>query len=290
MIDYLENFVKEYNYPKESISDILAAGKKLKEQDDSSISSKILEYAKDYRTFDFKKTNEELVETAKRIDISEKTVWLVFYILLSKELKYIYDENNIDNEIYINSVMDLKYKMLECKETDGVWGLVPVSWYEGFFNLTLFALGRLQFEIKEFGCDYNKNGLIVSKTDKVINTHIPSSGKLHKEDCIKSFKQAREFFKDKVDNAVFVCHSWLLFPRNQEILNEKSNILMFMDFFDIYHFEEEDVFNNAWRIFGRAFDKDIVPKTTLQKEFYDYLIKGNKAGWGSGVFALKSTE
>lgn len=289
-MNYLENFIKKCNYPKESINDILTAGEKLKKQDESFILSKILEYAKDYSAFDFKKANEELAEIAKKINISEKTVWLVFYILLSKELEGIYAKNNIDNEIYVNSMMDLKYKTLECKETDGVWGIVPVFWYESFFNLTLFALGRLQFEVKEFGYEYNKNGLMLSKTDKVINIHIPSSGKLHKEDCIKSFKQAQEFFKDKVPNAVFVCHSWLLFPKNREILNEKSNIVMFMDFFDIHHFEEEVVFGNAWRIFGRAFDKDIVPKTTLQKEFYDYLVKGNKVGWGSGVFALKDSE
>lgn len=287
MIKYLEKFITEGDYPSESIDFLIIEGKKFVTQEDF-IQSKISEYSTDYTTFDYKKLNEELTVIAKNISVDEKTVHLLFYILLTQELEKIYEQKNIDKEVFKNTVLDLKYKTIECKEINGVWGLARAVWYTGFFNLTMFALGRLQFHIIEFGFDYDKNGLTLCKTDKVINIHIPASGKLLKEDCIKAFEMAKKFFGDefKKGKTIFYCRSWLLFPRQKEFLNEKSSILMFMNFFDIFDYTEEEEFSDAWRIFGKPFNKDIVPKTSLQRAYYDFLIKGNKAGIGYGLFVF----
>lgn len=287
MIHYIKQFLKECDFPLTSIDFLIQESKKFLTQDEF-IQSTMLEYQKDYKKFDYTTTHKKLHAIFKNLLIDERTGYLLFYIILTQELAKLYKQHSIATEIFKNTIVDLKYKAIECKKTYGIWGLSRVSWYERIFNLNLFALGRLQFHIIELGHDFNKNGLHLCKTDLVINIHIPSSGKLIKEDCIHAFKKAKIFFAHtlKKDTLVFVCNSWLLFPRQREFLNEKSNILMFMDFFDIYDYTEEEEFSDAWRIFDKPFTKDIEPKTPLQKDYYNFLIKGNKAGTGRGLFVL----
>lgn len=66
-----------------------------------------------------------------------------------------------------------------------------------FFEMTRFALGRLQFELMDFPESYEKTGHVRPEgMTKVINMHIPSCGPLKKADCEASFRQAAAFFAD----------------------------------------------------------------------------------------------
>ena len=53
-------------------------------------------------------------------------------------------------DVFDKSLEDMKWKMLECYEIHGVYGNFVGHWYDGFFNLTRFGLGRLQFELRPF--------------------------------------------------------------------------------------------------------------------------------------------
>ena len=66
---------------------------------------------------------------------------------------------------------------------------------------------------------------------------------------------------------VFCCHSWLLFPKNREILPETLNMVDFIGDFYIYDSEEYDVFHDKWRVFAKDFEKpnSELPEDTTQR-------------------------
>lgn len=200
-----------------------------------------------------------------------------------------YRDAGISDEIYFKSVEDLKWKLLECRECEEVWGTFVPSWYRGFFEMTRFGLGRLQFEESQFGEDkYEKNGLKLKRGDRVINFHIPSSGPLTRESRIDAYKRAYKFFGGKNGEPMaFVCGSWLLYPPHREFLPAGCNILDFMDDFDIISYKDHDTFSDGWRVFGKLSDAplDMLPEnTSLQRAFARRLRDGKPTGSGYGVF------
>ena len=201
-----------------------------------------------------------------------------------------YAREGISDEIYWDTMDDLRCKLLECKEVEGVWGIFVAPWYSGFLAMTRFALGRMQFELTTFGHGtYEKNGFTVNNNDIVINMHIPSSGKpFDTEARLDAYRRAYKFFhKDSSKPAVFVCSSWLLYARHPEFLPEGSNILSFMKDFDIIKSEDSDHFGNDWRVFGGKTDckpEELPRNTSLQRAYADRLMRGEPTGSGFGVF------
>ena len=110
----------------------------------------------------------------------------------------------------------MKWKMLECYEIHGVYGNFVGHWYDGFFNLTRFGLGRLQFELRPFEGkeDCEVDGVQIHPGDTVINMHIPSAGPMKPELLDDAFAQAEVFFKEHFpkDYTVFGVESWLIDP------------------------------------------------------------------------------
>ena len=89
----------------------------------------------------------------------------------------------------------------------------------------------------------------------------------------------------------FVCWSWLLYPPNEKILPETSNIVQFMRKYDIIEMEEYGEAYNpvAHILFNREKMGDVatLPQdTSLRKRYAEFLQKGGKTGWGYGVFFL----
>ena len=85
----------------------------------------------------------------------------------------------------------------------------------------------------------------------------------------------------------FCCGSWLLYPPHYDFLPPQSNILKFMDCFDILRWEDADEFSDCWRVFASY--KDLPPAelprdTSLRRAFADRLIAGGKTGHGFGAF------
>ena len=82
------------------------------------------------------------------------------------------------------------------------------------------------------------------------------------------------------------CESWLLYPRNREILSPASNIIGFLGDWDIVQSGETPEFHDAWRVFGADYKKplDQLPeRTSMQRAFKRWLLAGNQTGWGLGL-------
>ena len=238
---------------------------------------------------------DAMTELSEKCGVNRYTLNLLFVLSCTEDMLNRYREKGISEDIYWDSVRDIRYKMLECVECRGAVGSFVPNWYTGFFKLNRFALGRFQFEKKL--CDTEggytaKCGLYIAPGSPVLNFHIPSSGvSLTDEVRFDSYRRAYEFYADLFDGgpAVFCCGSWLLYPRHTEFLPSNSNVLRFMSDFEIIRSSEQETFRNDWRLFGRYFElpySELPEDTSLRRAYKQWLVAGNKAGDGFGYIVF----
>jgi len=289
MREYLISFCKEFGYEHTDAQCLLSAYDCICAQPPAAelLCGAVRAYEAnadiDYQT--------EILGRAKKISeitgVHAYTADLLVFILLTKHLKKLYQEKGLDLQIYRDSVLDLKWKLEECKAIKGVCGTFVAAWFPGFFNLSRFALGRLQFELKTADYDYSKNGIRLEKgKSTVINVHIPRTGTpIDKESCDKAYASARAFFKGQAGEfCPFVCHSWLLYPENKNIIPKHTNTYRFMSEYDIIDWGTNEG-QDLWRLFDtEEKDPDKLPVNgSLRRGYAAHLKNGGAVGWGYGV-------
>lgn len=290
MRNYLKDFFKEFDYDVETAAFFLAEYDKITKNEEAfKLFDGILSAYENGTLCDYE---ENLIAASRKAgDISgvhPYTAGFLVYACMSRHLAKLYKDCGIDYSIYKNSVLDLKWKLYECKAVKGVTGISAIRWIGGFFRLELFALGRLQYEILKAKYDYSKNGILLIKgVTPVINVHIPRTGEpLDKASCDASYDMAREFFKKRTgeDNLHFVCHSWLLFPLNKEILPKGSNTYRFMSEYDIITCEY-NLGEDLWRLFDTdEKNPDKLPcDTSFRRCYVEHLKRGGRVGEGYGI-------
>ena len=289
MKEYLINFFNEFDYEDKDARYLFCVYEKIAENESANkllgevLSAYEANIAMDYQTVIFART-KKIAEITK---IHDYTVELLTFICMTKHLKVVYAEKGLDMQIYRDSVLDLKWKLEECKAVKGIRGSFVSPWFCGFFDLTRVALGRLQFEIITTWQDYEKNGVkLEADKSKVINVHIPRTGTpLDKESCDKAYAQAREFFKEQVgEKCPFVCYSWLLYPENKDILPHHTNTYRFMSEYDIIGWEV-NFGEDLWRLFDtEEKNPDRLPAdTTMRRCYVEHLKREGRVGCGFGV-------
>lgn len=291
MRNYLVKFFNDFDYEQEDAQYLLDTYDKIMaDEQTANIWTQAIAIHDNDINCDYSKILELADDVSEKLYLHEYTLELLIFICLSKKLETIYSEHNIDSSIFHNSMLDLRYKLEECKVVKGVIGSFVGFWFPGFFNLTRFSLGRLQFEITKFGHNYEKNGHVLSPESNVINVHIPRTlTPLDEKSCDESFAMAKVFFEALTgDTCAFVCHSWLLYPENKKIISEKSNIYRFMMRFDIVSYSVDESRKDLWRFFDtEEKNPDRLPtNTTLRKAYVEHLKKGGKVGVGYGVFFM----
>jgi len=239
---------------------------------------------------------EELVPHMNKLSetsgLHRHVVDFLFLMAASEQMREDYKTAGLSDELFWETIADLKFKLLECHTVYGIWGMFVAFWHAWFFQLRRFKLGRLQYEAITYEGEepVTIGEYTVNPGDTVYNMHIPSCGPFPREARIDSYKQAYEFFKKDLPEGkpmVFVCHSWLLFPKNREILPAHLNMVDFINDFRIVHFEESDDFGDKWRVFGADFQKpdaELPEDTTMRRGFKQWLLAGKKTGEGMGVF------
>lgn len=245
---------------------------------------------------DFSEGMKKFGKLARFYGVNAHSLQLVFLIIASEELHRVYREKGLSEEMFWDTLKDLRYKYKECCNCQNAHGIFVGSWELGFYRLTRFALGRFQYDTDErFDIDEytTKSGVTIKKGDKVLNFHIPSSGiPLSDENRLDSFKKAYDYFKDfRRDDGlmIFVCHSWLLYDGYKEFLPKKSNILKFLNDFEIIECHETEKFGDAWRIFDRygyGAPEKWPADTSLRKAFKERVLSGKKTGAGYGLIVF----
>ena len=251
------------------------------------------DFSKAMDLFFLNDTNEYtdiLKEMSEKYSVNRYTVDMLFLLFCARPLRYIYHQNGLDDDIFWDSMHDLKYKLIECKEQHNIWGTFVLAWFRGFYNLNLIKLGRLEYEKITLDYDYKD---LVKKGDFVLNCHIPSSGPLTPESVEESLKKAYDFFGYNGSPMVVFCRSWMLFPElYKNVFPKGSNLSKFYELFDVLEETAHDDFENRnlWRIFYKNKLDDITPedlKSSLQKNLYTFLKNGGNMGHCDGIIVYK---
>lgn len=291
MRSYIDEICKELEFPAEAIEAMQNAWSKLEGSGESKVYCAMIEEYRFNKTRNLADAIKEIDLTAEKAGIHRYTAELLFFLLLTQPLREHYEKQGIPLRIWHDSCMDLHWKLMECKKVYGIWGSFVAWWFPGFFDLTRFALGRLQFELIDFPKEYEAAGLVrPQEMTKAINVHIPSCGKLVREDYLKSYQMAAGFFADAFpgNQVAFVCESWLLFEGHREMLPSDSGIIQFMNDYEILL--QKDSEEDLWRIFDRVWDKDahaLPERTSLQRNYKTWLLEGKATGFGYGIFFQK---
>ena len=293
MIEYVLSFMDELGFDKEAVASLSADIEKIYANEDAKalFTGAVDDYERDIHS-NYTELREAAKHAGEIVGVHAYSAELLLFICFSKHLRELYRLRGISDRIWFDSMSDLKWKLWECKAVKGIWGSFVAGWFPGFFNLTRFALGRLQFEIVEFDGEYEKNGKALKKGDKVINVHIPRTlTPLDKESRDDAYSQAAEFFRDMTDGApiAFVCSSWLLYPEAEKILPAHSNIRGFMADYDMIRSKTngEGEYGDMWRLFDMDFTGDLndYPEdSSLRRAYKKFLLDGNRTGSGYGVF------
>ncbi len=294
--DFLFDFMDRYNYPEIAKTEFTRVMRRL--DDEKAFGDEVDEAVNTYMNNDDAELNDALAKMtaiAEKYNENEYTMHFIFLLNIMPILKQRYLDNGYSEELFYDGADDLRCKLLECIKCKGVPGTFVASWNHGFLKMQRFALGRFQYEHRTYDEDFDFTtscGKVLKDGDLMINFHIPSSGISLTDDVrLASYKKAYNFYKDLFPDGkvVFCVHSWLLFPKNSEILPPTSNIIRFLNDFEIVSWEEKDEFGDAWRIFGADADKapeDLPRNTSLERSFADWLIAGKKTGAALGVFVF----
>lgn len=282
--------------PEEGIRQLLDAREQLEKEGHWDV---IVQTAEQVMTADGELSvlTKTLAETEGREETFGVNRYLLDALMLFccwEEVKMRYEKQGLPMDVFDKSLEDMKWKMLECYEIHGVYGNFVGHWYDGFFNLTRFGLGRLQFELRPFEGkeDCEVDGVQIHPGDAVINMHIPSAGPMKPELLDDAFARAEVFFKEHFpkDYTVFGVESWLIDPDLVRILPE-GNMKAYADRFHLVAAEKSEmIFPDGWRVFGAEWKKkpeELPRKTGLQRAIADYLQQGGKLGSGYGIFVRK---
>lgn len=288
--DFLRLLMEKTAFPEEARTELLKNADTLTAAGQEEALDGAVEFFYD-NDFSISLSKLLIEEIAAKAGLSPYTVWLLFLVEAAIPVREAFAAEGLPEQIFWDTFSDLRYKVLECKEVQGVWGNFVAFWYPIFYSRDIVKLGRLEYENVTYSEDipYEKNGYTVKKGDKVKSIYIPASGEPFDEAArLASYKKAYAFFQDELNGGplVCVCHSWLLYPPYGEILSPTSNIVSFQRDFDITGQEASEEFDDSWRLFGGDYKKpleDLPERTSMQRAFKNYLLAGGKAGEGRGV-------
>ncbi len=283
-----KDLMQKLDFPNDVQEELLLSLEKL------LLLPEFLEIVERYNTdnFDFSKNVDDIKRLAQSNDICEYTAYMLLLICMAPKLHERYIKKGIDDKIFYDTLADLRYKLEECGLLHGRLGTFVPQWYKGFFEMKIFALGRLQFELNHTWFDCTVNGVHIPKGTKVLSVHIPRTNtRLEHSLVIDSYRQAAEFFKEEFDeNIIFICNSWLLYPWNRTILKDGSNLAQFYDDFTIVSSGEYHNYSEVWRLFDCLYDgnPDNLPcDTSLRRAFIERIKSCEPIGHGTGVIILE---
>ncbi len=235
---------------------------------------------------------------AKKMDKPEYTMHMAFLLCCGETLLNNYREKGLSDELFYAHMVDLRCKLIECRNCKNCWGTFVAGWFHGQYALDRFQFDRFQFELRELDKDDEGKvlscGRVLHKGEKFVNFHIPSMGvPLTDEIRMSSYAKAAEFYKDAFNGGpvLFGCSSWLLYDKYLTFLPEKSNMRKFILDFELIEQWENDRFGDAWRVFDRFAELPVEqwPRdTSMRRGFAEYVEAGNKTGGGFGVILFEN--
>ena len=204
-------------------------------------------------------------------------------------------KRGIDRDILIETMQEIRrHSVSYHRNSNGErLGIYQIKWAGTVLSGKMYCLGRLEFEMKKSGRAWDKNGVAVG--DYVMGLHVPrTGGPMTDSEVSRSFKLADAFFAEyfpDFDYKCYSCKSWLLDPTLRTLLPPESNIIRFLDRFDVI--ETEETTSGLTIIFGAGTNyENVLSKnatTSLQTAVQRHVQNGGKLLSGYG-FAEKTQK
>ena len=216
---------------------------------------------------------------------------LYIYLRKCEQALAQFREKGIDDTVFYDSAHAFSVCGQFLLEREGIYGISRFPhrmWMRHFFNIEIFRLGSLEFELIQSSYDITLNNHTLHKGDPCISVHIPR-GKLNEEACEKAYALARDFFKKHygIETCFFFCTSWLLHPWLSEDLAGGSAILDFQKKFAILTLHETEASINQmiqWAFLHPCKNVDDYPEdTSLRRAAKRRLKHGLPLGEATGV-------
>ncbi len=279
----IEPIARKLNFPAEAISRLSECERKMIQNS----ADKLCEAEKSILAPEDFGFMALLAEIAGESGINRYECDMVFLLRCTVPLYDKYVKAGYSDELFYHTMSDLRVKLYECKEVNGVWGMEPTSWFKKYYTLDRFRLGRLQYDKKEFPIDRYKD--ILKMGDTIISCHIPSDGPLLIDDVKESLRMAYRFFpEERRDGRLIVCcFSWLLFAPLLSDYNESSNVKKFYNLFENIENWEDESNSNFWHVFGVKYSpealENAVGDNSLRLRVIEHLKNGGTMGNGAGI-------
>lgn len=290
MKNYYQQLIERIVTDSDAARYLQAVGAQLLTDDHAAITDAADAYTS--KTIGIEAAAASLHPLADARSIPHRTMDFVFVACASKQLRERFRIAGYDDALFWQTIADLDCKLAECHTVYGEWGVDCLLWYDHFFEMRLFWLGRLQYERRLLPSDVpiTVGEYTLQPGDTVYSVHIPSCGPLTRDARLDSYRRAYKFFKEeRGDKPLFCCClSWLLFPANREIFPPHLNTVDFMNDFKIVGSDHNN-FRDLWRVFGVPFEGDLsaLPRdNTMRRAFGAWLDNGGQPGYGIGYFAF----
>lgn len=224
---------------------------------------------------------------------------LMILIYKMVALKNAYEEKGLSDDVLFDTLSDVTIRQRMYLKQYGRLGLSDedIMWLKRIYQLDIFKLGSLQFEIAHMEYLTWKGLVYFDGTSKklpegmpVLNVHIRRGVDFSKDAVDKSFERAEGFFTKYFpdhDFQAYTCSSWMLYSGNRAVLPPSSHILNFAGRFELIGESNRNDMPIKY-IFAKRHRKakDYPQETTLQK---NALLNLKKLGVGCGVIWRKDT-
>ena len=278
----IETIARKLNFPTEAINILSLDERKMLERcaDKLGKAEKSMFVPEDFEFMTL------LSEIAEESGVNRYECDMVFLLRSTAPLYDKYVEKGYSDELFYHTLSDLRVKLFECKEVNGVWGMEPTSWFKKYYMLERFRLGRLQYDKKPFPIEQYKD---IKSGDTIISCHIPSDGPLLVDEVKESLRMAYRFFPEehKDGKLIVCCFSWLLYAPLLADYDENTNIKRFYNLFEIMTGWEDEQNCNFWHVFGVRYSPDALENApednSLRRAVIRHLKNGGTMGNGAGI-------
>ncbi len=241
-----------------------------------------------FDTLDHQTTGTRLASLAQQLDIQTAQLRLLAIIAATEHAVPIYREKDVDDALMWDTLSDIQQKAVSYKEAYGCYGQRVLNWFCVFLRAEVLRFGCFMYVDGGYSSKtpYTYGNLTLQSGDPVRHLHIGVGQPFHKQARLESLKRAHAQLCPDGGLLTCTCSTWLLYPVYRDFLSPTSNIVSFMDDFDIVQVNDQDFFHDCHRIFGKPYEGDpaaLPENTSLQRAFKQHLMQGGKVGTAFGV-------
>lgn len=288
-IQKITDICKKINMPTEAVTAICDVIDSYDFSEVSPLLSKLM---------DIKTAHDGFTEIEKLLEGNEKKgyIWLALSLAVALEDKKLYSEIGIPEKVFYDTMGIFSRDVNEHKESFGGYGFDRQFWTYRELSRVIFRIGELEYETTSYNDDdVLINGkTVIKKGDKILSIHIPSDGAITRQNCKASLSAAKKFFAEYFPDfhyEMFFCQSWIISPFLKEVLPETSNIVGFINLFEIYKTYPDDEGYKNWVFKNQNISIEEFPQnTSLQRNITAHLKKGGKIGAASGFIEKNKIE